>query len=196
MVQSKTVEHDGYTAVQIGAGRRKLKRTKAPQQGHFARANVSPKRLLREFRVTPDALLPVGTRLDARHFFAGQYVDIAGVSKGKGFAGVMKRHNFAGGFASHGASKSHRLAGSVGQSQDPGRLWKNQPMAGHMGARRVTVKNLLVYKVMPEFNVLLVVGCVPGPKMEWLEVRDAKNKPLPRVPPVRARRRRFIARTH
>ena len=173
------------TQLQVGAGERKLKQTSAPLQGHFAVADVSPKRLLREFRVSRDTSLPVGTTLDVRHFVAGQMVDISGVSKGKGFAGVMKRHNFGGGFASHGASKAHRLAGSVGQSQDPGRLWKNQPMAGHMGARRVTVKNLLVYKVMPELNTLVVVGCVPGPKDSWLEIRDAKNKPLPRIPPVR-----------
>ena len=170
--------------LQIGAGLRKIKNTSAPLQGHFARADVTPKKRLREFRVTPDAILPEGTELDVRHFFAGQLVDVSGTSKGKGFQGVMKRHGFAGGFASHGASKAHRLAGSVGQSQDPGRLWKNQPMAGHMGASRVTVKNLLVYKVIPHLNTLLVVGCIPGASDSWLEVRDAKNKPLPRIPPV------------
>jgi large subunit ribosomal protein L3 len=166
----------------MGAGVRKLKRTTVPMQGHYARADVAPKQILTEFRVTPDALIEPGTLVSARHFAVGQYVDIAGVSKGKGFAGVMKRWGFAGGPASHGASRVHRAAGSTGQRQDPGRVFPGKKMAGHMGASRVTVKNLVVYRVLPDLNVILVVGCVPGPKQGWLEVRDAKNKPMQRAP--------------
>lgn len=173
---------DGYTALQVGAGVRKLKRTSVPMQGHFAAADVAPKQILTEFRVTPDALLAPSTPIDVRHFNVGQYVDIAGTSKGKGFAGVMKRWGFAGGPASHGASRVHRAAGSTGQRQDPGRVFPGKKMAGHMGASRVTVKNLVVYRLLPEMNVMLVVGCVPGPKNGWLEVRDAKNKPMQRAP--------------
>jgi large subunit ribosomal protein L3 len=174
---------DGYTALQVGAGTRKLKNTSVPLQGHFALADVPPKAVLREFRVTRDALVDPGTVLDVRHFRVGQLVDVAGISKGKGFAGVMKRWGFAGGPASHGASRVHRSAGSTGQRQDPGRVFPGKKMAGHMGASRVTVKNLVVYRLFTDLNVLLVVGAVPGPKGGWLEVRDAKNKPLQRVPP-------------
>jgi len=128
-------------------------------------------------------VLPVGTPLSIHHFIVGQYIDVRGISKGKGFAGVMKRHGFSGGNASHGASLSHRAAGSTGSAQDPGRVWKGKKMAGHMGNTNVTMRNLRIYQILEEENVLLVVGCVPGPKLGWLEVRDAKHKPFLRPPP-------------
>lgn len=183
VVQVKREHSDGYTALQVGAGERKLKRTTQQLQGHFARADVAPKAILREFRVSSDALLDPGTALSVLHFRVGQFVDVSGISKGKGFAGVMKRWGFSGGPASHGASRVHRSAGSTGQRQDPGRVFPGKKMAGHMGASRVTVKNLVVYRLIPDSNVLLVVGAVPGPNGGWLELRDAKNKPLQRVPP-------------
>lgn len=151
--------------------------------GHFASAHVPPARELHEFRVSPDALIPAGTRLFATHFLAGQFVDVTGTTKGKGFAGGMKRWGFHGLRATHGVSVSHRSIGSTGCRQDPGRVFKNKKMPGHMGHERRTMRNLLVYRVFPDLNVILLVGCLPGPKGSVLYLRDATWKSFKRVPP-------------
>ena len=143
-MQVKTPETDGYTSLQLGVGEAKPKNVNKPLTKHFETAGVAPKRKLSEFRVSRDAILPVGTWMNARHFVPGQLVDVCGVSKGKGFQGPMKRHGFAGGNASHGASVSHRVHGSTGATQDPGRVWKGKKMAGRMGGERVTTQNLWV----------------------------------------------------
>ena len=181
----RTTEKDGYTAVQLGAGARKAKNVSKALRGHLAKANVEPKMKMGEFRVSEDALLDLGVELSASHFVAGQYVDIAGVTTGKGFAGAMKRHGFAGLRATHGVSVSHRSHGSTGQRQDPGKVFKGKKMAGHMGATRVTTQNLEVVAIDSEDNLILVKGAVPGHKGAWLEIRDAvkmgaqKDLPFP-----------------
>ena len=162
VVAQRTSEKDGYSAVQLGAGAAKAKNTSAPMRGHFAKASVAPKRKLAEFRVAPENLISVGEEITADHYFAGQYVDVAGTSIGKGFAGAMKRHNFGGLRASHGVSISHRSHGSTGQCQDPGRVFKGKKMSGHMGDERVTTQGLEVVRVDAERNLLLIKGAVPG----------------------------------
>jgi len=179
VVAQRTPERDGYAAVQLGAGSAKAKRTTAPMRGHFAKANVEPKRKLAEFRVSPDNLIEVGEEITADHYFEGQYVDIAGTSIGKGFAGVMKRHNFGGLRASHGVSISHRSHGSTGQCQDPGRVFKGKKMAGHMGAARVTTQNLQVVRTDSERGLIMVRGAVPGSRGGWVTIKDAVKKPQP-----------------
>ncbi|MEI2806407.1 MAG: 50S ribosomal protein L3 [Albidovulum sp.] len=179
VVAQRTVEKDGYTAVQLGAGAAKAKRTTAAMRGHFAKAKVEPKRKIAEFRVSPDNLIGVGEELTADHYFAGQYVDIAGTSIGKGFAGVMKRHNFGGLRASHGVSISHRSHGSTGQCQDPGKVFKGKKMAGHLGAVRVTTQNLQVVRTDTDRGLIMVKGSVPGSKGGWVTIKDAVKKPLP-----------------
>lgn len=179
VVAVRTEQKDGYTAVQLGAGRAKAKNTTKPMRGHFAAANVEPKRYVVEFRVSPDALVDVGAELSAEHFVAGQYVDVTGTSVGKGFAGVMKRHNFRGLRATHGVSVSHRSHGSTGQRQDPGRVFKGKKMAGHMGARRVTGQNLEIVSVDAENGRILIKGAVPGSRQGWVLVRDAVKRPAP-----------------
>ena len=179
VVAQRTVEKDGYTALQLGAGDAKVKRVSAPMRGHFAKANVAPKRKIAEFRVTPENLIEVGEEIIAAHYFAGQYVDIAGTSIGKGFAGAMKRHNFGGLRASHGVSISHRSHGSTGQCQDPGKVFKGKKMAGHMGAARVTTQNLVVVRTDADRGLIMVKGAVPGSKGGWVTVKDAVKKPLP-----------------
>jgi large subunit ribosomal protein L3 len=186
VVAQRTEERDGYTAVQLGVGRRKPKNTTKAMRGHFAKAEVEPKRKLAEFRVSPDNLVEVGAEITADHFVPGQYVDVTGTSIGKGFAGVMKRHNFAGGRASHGVSVSHRSHGSTGQRQDPGKVFKGKKMAGHMGNVRVTTQNLQVVRTDAEEGVILVRGAVPGAKGGWLLVRDAVKKPAPKDAPLPA----------
>ena len=176
VVAQRTVETDGYTAVQLGAGTAKVNRTTAAQRGHFAKANVAPKRKLVEFRVTADNLIEVGAEISAEHYLAGQFVDIAGISIGKGFAGAMKRHNFGGLRASHGVSVSHRSHGSTGQCQDPGKVFKGKKMAGHMGAVRVTTQNLQVVKTDADRGLILVKGAVPGSAGGWVTVKDAVKK--------------------
>ncbi|NPD17205.1 50S ribosomal protein L3 [Xinfangfangia sp. D13-10-4-6] len=176
VVANRTDEVDGYTAVQLGAGTAKVSRTTAAQRGHFAKANVAPKRKLVEFRVSADNLIEVGAELSAEHYVAGQFVDIAGTSIGKGFAGAMKRHNFGGLRASHGVSISHRSHGSTGQCQDPGKVFKGKKMAGHMGAVRVTTQNLQVVKTDAERGLILVKGAVPGAAGGWVTVKDAVKK--------------------
>lgn len=178
VVAQRTNETDGYVAVQLGAGEAKAKRVSAPMRGHFAKANVAPKRKIVEFRVSEDNLIPVGEEIIAAHYFAGQFVDIAGTSIGKGFAGAMKRHNFGGLRASHGVSISHRSHGSTGQCQDPGKVFKGKKMAGHMGAVRVTTQNLQVVKTDTDRGLIMVKGSVPGSKGGWVIVKDAVKKPI------------------
>ncbi len=173
VVSQRTDEKNGYTAVQLGVGRAKAKNVANAQRGQFARASVEPKLELAEFRVSPDNLLEVGVEITADHFIAGQYVDASGTSVGKGFAGVMKRHNFGGLRATHGVSVSHRSHGSTGQNQDPGKVFKGKKMAGHMGASRVTTQNLKVHKVDAEKGVLLIKGAIPGRNGGLVVVRSA-----------------------
>ena len=177
VVAQRTNETDGYTAVQLGAGTAKAKRVGAPMRGHYAKANVAPKRKLAEFRVTPDNLIDVGAEISADHYLPGQFVDIAGTSLGKGFAGVMKRHNFGGLRASHGVSVSHRSHGSTGQCQDPGKVFKGKKMAGHLGAVRVTTQNLQVVRTDADRGLIMVRGAVPGSKGGWVTIKDAVKKP-------------------
>jgi len=179
VVAQRTADRDGYTAVQLGAGTAKAKRVAAPMRGHFAKASVAPKRKLAEFRVSPDCMIEVGEEITADHYFEGQFVDIAGTSIGKGFAGAMKRHNFGGLRASHGVSISHRSHGSTGQCQDPGKVFKGKKMAGHMGAARVTTQNLQVVRTDSERGLIMVKGAVPGSKGGWVTIKDAVKKPFP-----------------
>ncbi|MBQ9235751.1 MAG: 50S ribosomal protein L3 [Alphaproteobacteria bacterium] len=176
VVAVKTKEKDGYTSVQLGCGDIKAKNLTKPMKGYFASAKVEPKSKLAEFRVSQDCLLNVGDKLSVEHFVAGQFVDVCGTSIGKGFAGVMKRHNFAGLEASHGVSISHRSHGSTGQRQDPGKVFKGKKMAGHMGAERVTVQNLKVVAVNADKGLIMVKGGVPGADNSWVYVTDAIKK--------------------
>lgn len=183
VVANRTVEVDGYTAVQLGVGKAKPKNVGKAQRGHFAKAKVEPKKKLVEFRVTPENLITVGAELCVSHFIAGQYVDVVGTSTGKGFAGGMKRWNFGGLRATHGVSVSHRSLGSTGQRQDPGRTFKGKKMAGHLGAERVTTQNLKVVGVDVEENLILVQGSVPGTDGGWILVSDAVKHPAPKDAP-------------
>ena len=186
VVAQRTADKDGYTAVQLGAGSAKAKNTTAAQRGHFAKANVEPKRKIAEFRVSPDNLIDVGAEITADHYLAGQFVDIAGTSIGKGFAGAMKRHNFGGLRASHGVSVSHRSHGSTGQCQDPGKVFKGKKMAGHLGAVRTTTQNLQVVRTDADRGLILVKGAVPGSKGGWVTVKDAVKKAAPAGLPLPA----------
>ncbi|MCH8999547.1 MAG: 50S ribosomal protein L3 [Proteobacteria bacterium] len=186
VVAVRRQDGDGYDAVQLGGGVAKVKNVSKPMRGHFAKAKVKPARRLAEFRVSADALLEVGQELSPDHFVPGQYVDVAGVSIGKGFAGVMKRYNFKGLRASHGVSVSHRSGGSTGNSQDPGRVFKGKKMAGHMGARRVTVQNLRIVSTDPEEGLILVRGAVPGAKGGWVRIIDAVKHAVPEGAPFPA----------
>ncbi|MDD9977983.1 MAG: 50S ribosomal protein L3 [Boseongicola sp.] len=179
VVATRTPEKDGYSAVQLGAGTAKAKRTSQAMRGHFAAAKVEPKRKIAEFRVDPENIIGVGEEITANHYFAGQFVDVSGTSIGKGFAGAMKRHNFGGLRASHGVSISHRSHGSTGQCQDPGRVFKGKKMAGHMGAARVTTQNLQVVKTDADRGLIMVKGAVPGSKGGWVTIKDAVKKPFP-----------------
>ena len=179
VVAQRTADRDGYTAVQLGAGTAKAKRTTAAMRGHFAKASVAPKRKIAEFRVAEENLINVGEEITADHYFAGQYVDIAGISIGKGFAGAMKRHNFGGLRASHGVSVSHRSHGSTGQCQDPGKVFKGKKMAGHLGAVRVTTQNLQVVRTDADRGLIMVKGSVPGSKGGWVTIKDAVKKATP-----------------
>ena len=173
VVSRREADRDGYTAVQLGAGSAKAKNLTKPERGHFGKAEVAPKAKLVEFRVAEDALLDVGAELSADHFVAGQMVDVSGVTQGKGFAGAMKRWGFGGLRATHGVSVSHRSHGSTGNRQDPGKVFKNKKMAGHMGARNRTQQNLEVVRTDVERGLIFVKGSVPGHKGSWLLVRDA-----------------------
>lgn len=178
VVGLRTKESHGYTAVQVGARAAKLHKTSKPMRGYFAQARVTPKAKLVEFRVSEDALPEVGSTFSAAHFVVGQKVDVTGISIGKGFAGVMKRHNFGGGRASHGASLSHRTHGSTGQCQDPGKVWKGKKMAGQMGNKQATLQNLEVVSVDIDRGLILVRGGVPGPKGADILVSDAIKSPF------------------
>src|SRR5437763_197722 len=173
VVAQRTRETDGYTALQLGVGAAKVKNVTKPQRGHFAKAKVEPKAKLAEFRVSDDALVDVGAEITVAHFVPGQYVDVTGTSIGKGFAGGMKRWNFAGLRATHGVSVSHRSLGSTGQRQDPGKVFKNKKMAGHMGDKYRTQQNLEIVGTDVERGLLFVKGSVPGSKGGWLFVKDA-----------------------
>jgi len=186
VVDTRTQERDGYTAVQLGWGTAKVKNVSQPNKGHFARVKVEPKKKLREFRVSPDALLESGQTLTAAHFVPGQKVDVCGVTKGKGFAGGMKRWNFRGLEASHGVSVSHRSHGSTGNRQDPGKTFKNKKMAGHLGVDRVTTLNIEVAAVDAERGLVMVRGAVPGSKGEFVTIRDAVKKARPADAPYPA----------
>ena len=165
--------NDGYTAVVLAAGARKAKNVTKAIRGVYAKASVEPKAVMREFRVSDDMLLEVGAQISADHFVSGQKVDISGVTKGKGFAGAMKRWNFGGLEASHGVSVSHRSHGSTGQRQDPGRTFKGKKMAGHLGVERVTTQNLEIVRTDAARGLIMVKGSVPGADNGWVEVRDA-----------------------
>ena len=186
VVAQRTAEKDGYTAVQLGVGTRKPKATTKALRGHFARASVEPKRKVAEFRVSPENLIDVGAEITAAHFVPGQFVDVTGISIGKGFAGVIKRHHFGGGRASHGASVTHRSHGSTGQRQDPGKVFKGKKMAGHLGNERVTTQNLQVVRTDADQGIILVRGAVPGAKGGWIFVRDAVKRKLPDGVPMPA----------
>jgi large subunit ribosomal protein L3 len=179
VVAVRSKENDGYTALQLGAGTAKVSRVSKPMRGHYARANVEPKRKLEEFRVSDDAVVAVGTEIVASHFVPGQFVDVTARSIGKGFAGGMKRHNFGGLRASHGVSVSHRSHGSIGQCQDPGRVFKGKKMAGHLGDVQVTIQNLEVLSTDAERGLILVKGAVPGAATGWVRIRDAVKKVMP-----------------
>jgi len=186
VVAQRTSDRDGYTAVQLGAGTAKAKRTSQGMRGHFAAAKVEPKRKIAEFRVSADNLIEVGAEITADHYLTGQYVDIAGTSIGKGFAGAMKRHNFKGLRATHGVSVSHRSHGSTGQCQDPGKVFKGKKMAGHMGAVRVTTQNLQVMKTDADRGLIMIKGAVPGSRGGWVTIKDAVKKSAPEGLPMPA----------
>ncbi|MGQ0664141.1 MAG: 50S ribosomal protein L3 [Pseudomonadota bacterium] len=186
VVAVRTAEKDGYWALQLGAGKAKVKNVGKPMRGHFAAAKVEPKRKLAEFRVSPEAALAVGAEITAAHYVPGQYVDVAGITIGKGFAGVIKRWNFAGLEASHGVSISHRSHGSTGQRQDPGRVFKNKKMAGHLGDERVTTQNLKVVATDIARGLILVAGAVPGAAGGYVRVSDAAKRKVPKDAPFPA----------
>jgi large subunit ribosomal protein L3 len=175
----RTKDKNGYVALQLGSGTRKIANVGKAERGHFAVAKVEPKRKLAEFRVDENALIPVGAELTADHFLVGQFVDVTGISVGKGFAGGMKRWNFHGLRATHGVSISHRSIGSTGGRQDPGKTFKNKKMPGHMGVDRVTTLNLKVVQTDAERGLIFIEGAVPGAKGGWITIRDAVKKKLP-----------------
>ncbi|HEU5019223.1 MAG TPA: 50S ribosomal protein L3 [Pseudolabrys sp.] len=183
VVAHRTKDQNGYVALQLGSGERRANNMSKGDRGYFAKAKVEPKRKLAEFRVSDDAVIPVGAEITADHFVAGQFVDVCGTSIGKGYAGPMKRWNFGGLRASHGVSISHRSHGSTGGRQDPGKTFKNKKMAGHLGVERVTTLNLKVVSTDVERGLILVEGAVPGAKGGWITVRDAVKKPLPKDAP-------------
>ncbi len=186
VVAVRRQDSDGYDAVQLGNGVAKVKNVGKAMRGHFAKAKVEPKRKLIEFRVSADALLEVGQELSPDHFVPGQYVDVAGITIGKGFAGAMKRHHFSGLRASHGVSVSHRSLGSTGNSQDPGKVFKGKKMAGHMGDRRATQQNLRIVSTDAEEGLILVRGAVPGAKGGWVRIIDAVKHSVPEDAPFPA----------
>src|SRR6201996_3992852 len=184
VVGHRTKEKNGYVALQLGAGLRKVQSTNRADRGHFAVSKVEPKRKVAEFRVDEDGLIPVGAEITADHFVIGQFVDVTGTTTGKGFAGPMKRWNFGGLGATQGVSISHRSHGSTGGRQDPGKTWKNKKMAGHLGVERVTTLNLKVVQTDVERGLILVEGAVPGTAGGWIYVRDAVKKALPKDAPM------------
>jgi len=180
VVAHRAKDTNGYVALQLGAGQRKVRNVSKAERGHFAVAKVEPKRRMVEFRVSEDALIPVGAEITADHFVIGQFVDVTGTSIGKGFAGGMKRWNFGGLRATHGVSVSHRSIGSTGGRQDPGKTFKNKKMPGHMGDRRITTQNVKVVKTDVERGLIMIQGSVPGAKGAWIMIKDAVKKPAPK----------------
>ena len=183
VIAHRNKDKDGYVALQLGSGTRKVKNVSKAERGRFAVAKVEPKRKMVEFRVDEKELIPVGAEITADHFVVGQFVDVTGTSTGKGFAGGMKRWNFGGLRASHGVSVSHRSIGSTGGRQDPGKTFKNKKMPGQMGVERVTTLNLKVVQTDVERGLILVEGAVPGVKGGWITMRDAVKKALPKEAP-------------
>ena len=186
VLSTRSVEKDGYTAIQLGFNNKKSKNVNKPLKGFFAKAKTEPKEKIVEFRVSENALLNVGDKIGANHFISGQKIDVMGVSQGKGFAGSMKRHNFGGMQATHGVSISHRAHGSTGNSQDPGRTWKGKKMAGQYGNVKVTTQNLTVVKLLEDDNLILVEGSVPGSKNGIVTLSDAVKYDLPKEAPFPA----------
>ena len=184
VVAHRTVETNGYVALQIGVGKAKVKNVSKAERARFAVAKVEPKKKVAEFRVDDKGLIPVGAEITADHFVAGQFVDVTGTTTGKGFAGGMKRWNFGGLRATHGVSVSHRSIGSTGGRQDPGKTFKNKKMAGHLGVDTVTTQNLKVVSTDAERGLILVQGAVPGVNGGWIRVRDAVKRALPKEAPV------------
>jgi large subunit ribosomal protein L3 len=193
VVAVRTTEKDGYTAVQLGTGKAKVKNVTQPMRGHYAKAKIEPKRKLVEFRVPQDGLIEVGAELSAEHFVAGQFVDVTGTSKGRGFSGVMRRHNFGGLRATHGVSVSHRSHGSTGQRQDPGKVFKNKKMAGHYGDVRVTTQNLRVVATDGARGLIMIEGAVPGAEGGYVLVKDAAKRKAPKGLPFPAALRQAAA---
>jgi large subunit ribosomal protein L3 len=179
----RTKDKDGYVALQLGAGVKKAKNTSKAMRGHFGKAQVEPKAIVAEFRVDEDGLIDVGAEFTADHFVPGQKVDIQGVTVGKGFAGAIKRWHFGGLRATHGVSVSHRSHGSTGQRQDPGKVFKNKKMAGHLGQDNRTTQNITVWRVDIERGLILVKGAVPGAEGGYVKIRDAIKKALPKDAP-------------
>ncbi|MBT5240230.1 MAG: 50S ribosomal protein L3 [Rhodospirillaceae bacterium] len=186
VIAQRTAEKDGYTAVQLGLGAAKPRNVNKAMRGHFAKAKVEPRKKLVEFRVDPENLIEVGAEISPEHFIPGQFVDVTGTSIGKGFAGAMKRHNFAGLEATHGVSISHRSHGSTGQCQDPGKVFKGKKMAGHMGDQRTTVQNLRIVSTDPARGLILVSGGVPGSDNSYVLIKDAVKKATPEGLPLPA----------
>lgn len=186
VVAMREQEKDGYVSVQLGAGAAKVSRVTKAQRGHFAKAKVEPKKKMAEFRVSGENVLKLGDEIGANHFIVGQYVDVRATSKGKGFAGAMKRHNFGGLRATHGVKKAHRALGSTGQCQDPGKVFKGKKMPGQMGNKNVCVQNLQIVGVDLEDNLILVKGAIPGANQSWVTVVDAVKKSLPEDAPIPA----------
>jgi len=180
----RTQDKDGYVALQLGAGSKKVKNTNQALRGQFAAALVEPKRTVAEFRVTEDNMIDVGSEFTADHFVIGQKVDISGATIGKGFAGAMKRWNFGGLRATHGVSVSHRSHGSTGNRQDPGKVFKNKKMAGHMGTNTITTQNLTVWRIDVERGLIMIKGAVPGSEGSYVKIRDANKKALPAEAPI------------
>ena len=193
VLSTKSIEKDGYLAVQLGFNNKKLKNINKPLKGFFAKAKTEPKEKVVEFRVSEDALLEIGDKIGTNHFIPGQKIDATGISQGKGFAGSMKRHNFGGMQATHGVSISHRAHGSTGNSQDPGRTWKGKKMAGQYGNVKVTTQNLKVAKLIDEDNLILVEGAVPGSKNGIVTLTDAVKHNLPKEVPFPAGLRKPIS---
>jgi large subunit ribosomal protein L3 len=180
----RSADKDGYVALQLGAGAKKAKNTNQALRGQFGKALVEPKSMVAEFRVADAAGVDVGAELTADHFVEGQFVDVQGETIGKGFAGAMKRWNFGGLRATHGVSVSHRSHGSTGQRQDPGKVFKNKKMAGHLGQETVTVQNLQVFRVDAERGLIMIKGAVPGSEGSWVKIRDAVKRKRPEAAPV------------
>jgi large subunit ribosomal protein L3 len=184
VIGHKTADKHGYTALQIGSGRAKPNRLSKAERGGFAVAEIEPKRKLAEFRVSPENLIAVGAEITADHFVKGQFVDVSGISIGKGFQGAMKRWNFGGLRASHGVSISHRSHGSTGQRQSPGRTFAGKKMAGQLGNEKVTTQNIEVVGTDVERGLIMVRGSVPGAKGGWVYLRDAVKRKLPEGAPL------------